>query len=931
MAKVNKRQLRTLSPYLVGDVPTHVNSEDQTQEWYMHCPLHEDKKRSASLNLDKGLWYCFSCGESGKVTELLRKREEWVQPEESMSRNGPKPYNSHGRPEALSEGRVAGWHSALLSSESELDYIIAERGITSDTIKKYEIGWDRGRNVFTIPIRGWDDELLNVRRYNPYPDENRPKINGLTGHNTPYLYPVAVLKGKPDFIIIGEGEWDILMTLQNGFPAITRTGTADAWRPEWNEFFSGMTVYLGHDADSKGQTANRRVARALSRTADVRILHLPYEVVDKHGKDLTNFWMEHDRSDFEQMMQAAEPWRKTREEKEVSFTSVSESFDPRHAGEPVRLQVTIKGKKDPGYLIPKRAHLTCTKDAGKICEICPLRASGDDHIEIEPTSQTILSMVDANAATTADLVRQEYGAMKCKRLEIEIEEFQSVEILLARPSLDQVDGTNGDHYRNIRITNVGKYDTAPNNTVQVTGALYPNPRSNNNEFLAWHLQRTQTSVDHFEVTPEAVKLMEIFRPEQRETPLKKVLSISRELAAHVTKIVGRIEMHAVMDLTFHSVLSFKFGGKVVNKGWVESLILGDTRTGKSEAAEALVRHYGAGEIISGEAASYAGIIGGLQQIGGRDWAITWGLVPLNDRRLIVIDEVSGLSCDDISKMSDVRTSGVARLTKIQQEVTPARTRQLWLSNPRNAKMNDFTYGVQALPPLIGNNEDIARFDLVMAMAIDDVESTRINKIQDIGQLRYTAEACHTLLMWAWTRKTDQIVWTPGAEQMILKSAVEMGNRYIEDPPLIQAADVRFKIARISAALAARTFSTDANHEKVIINAKHVRDAVRLLDHLYGMAVFGYAERSQELLSIRSRAQSFEGDIRTYLQSNRELARFIKSNGGFVRQDLEGILNVSREEANGIINKLFGAGMLRMSQGVIRVEPTLHKLLRERSW
>jgi hypothetical protein len=426
-------------------------------------------------------------------------------------------------------------------------------------------------------------------------------------------------------------------------------------------------------------------------------------------------------------------------------------------------------------------------------------------------------------------------------------------------------------------------------------------------------------------------LMKKFQPRKGQRPLKKLGEINRELAAHVTRIVGRPEMHALMDLTFHSVLAWKFGGQVVHRGWLESLVVGDTRTGKSEAAERFVRHFGAGEIVGGEAATLAGLVGGLQQLGGKDWAVTWGVIPINDRRIVVIDEISGLQPEDIGKMSDVRASGLARLTKVLQEVTFARTRLLWLGNPRSGGMDQFTYGVDALRPLIGNPEDIARFDLAMAVSKSDVAPTEYNKRLDVGDLRYTAEACHTLLMWVWTRSLDQVVWARGAEDAVYKLALAFGARYVEDPPLVQAANARIKIARVAVALAARTFSTDATHQKIVVTKEHVEDAVKFMDLLYAMPAFGYEERSHERLQDIKDAEENRDEIRRYLLERRGLAKLLRSNSKFRRQDLEEILNIDREMANGIINKLWEARMIRKEGADNRVEPTLHGLLREVRW
>jgi len=895
----------------------------------MYCPLHEDTKRSASLNVLTGEWNCFAgCG-GGGVIDLIRSRSRWVDPGQASANGAPSP---RGAPtEKINMGMIDGWHAHLLDNEALSDYLVTERGIHTKTLADFKIGYDSSRRCYTIPVFGYDKkEIWNVRRYDPFPADERRKIWSVQGMRPTELYP-AWMVNEWDELVVGEGEWDVILTIQNGHGAVTRTAAADVWRPEWTARLKGKRLYMGHDADHKGQLANRKIARATHRTSDVRVLKLPFDIVEKHGEDLTDFWLNHDSAEFEVMKAEALPWRGAKTESEAEIVTVLDSFDSNKVSEPVRLQVTIKGRKDPGYSIPYKALLACTRDAGVKCTVCPMNpAGGEARLEIAPTNPLVLALKDSTNLQVHEILRQEYGAQKCSRLTIDVQEYQAVEELFARPSIDHADGTKARDYKNIKITSVGRHDTMPNNTVIVTGALYPSPRGQQNEFLAWNVMEQETSVDRFELTSESVKLMQRFQPRRGQSPLRKLGEIERALAQHVTRIVGRPEMHALMDLTFHSVMSFKFGGQLVNRGWIESLIVGDTRTGKSEAAERYVRHFGAGEVVGGEAATLAGLVGGLQQIGGKDWAVTWGVIPLNDRRVVVIDELSGLHPDEIAKMSDVRASGLARLTKIQQEVTFARTRLLWLGNPRHGGMDQFTYGVDAIRPLIGNPEDIARFDLAMAVSRGDVAASEINKPVNEGQLRFTSEACHTLLMWCWTRQPDQIVFARGAEDAIYKAALDFAARYIEDPPLIQAANIRIKIARLACALAARTFSTDRTHEKLVVTKEHVKDSATFIDRLYNMDAFGYAERSYERILEFEEAERERQTIRKWLFERRDLAKFLRqSRGGFKSRDLEEILNLDRGEANAAINKLWKSRMIRKIEGGdIVVEPTLHDIIKE---
>lgn len=923
---VRQQHLKALAPYLEGSGP---NSEG---EWGLHCPLHEDVTRSSSLNVDSSEYWCFVCQGGGSIIELIKRKDEWVDPPDT---NGSAKVTGKIRRrerEVVTEAHVGGWSSALLANDEALDWLIEQRGLTTDTLSRFEIGWDRDRRVYTIPIRSAEGDLLNVRRYNPRPPEGRRKIWQVAGMMSRCLYPLAMIelaRQNGGRIIIGEGEWDMLRTIQEGYFAVTRTGAADVWLPEWNRLFEGLDVFVAHDCDDKGEIANRKVARGVAPFAnDIRKIKLPFEHREKHGEDLTDYWLRYDKEDFEHRLAEAPALRKKNDPVKSELISVLDSFDSRRVGESVRMLVTIKGKHEPGYTIPAQATLSCDKLAGTKCQLCAMNQTpGEATMEIPPSDPMVLELIDSSHLQIAEIIRRAFGAVKCNRLTIESSGHQAVETLFARPSIDHADGTAAGDYKNIKITSVGRHDTLPNNTVAVTGALFPNPRSQANEFMAWEIDRQVTSIDRFDLDEDLIKLMTRFQTDGR--PMKKLAEISRQLSLHVTKIYGRPEMHAMMDLIWHSVISFKFAGEVITRGWLEGLVVGDTQQGKSESARKIARHYQAGEIVNCETASFAGVMGGLQQFGsGREWAVTWGALPLNDRRLVVLEEASGLTTEQISQMSDIRSAGVAKLVKIQTEETFSRTRLLWIANPRDALMSDFTYGVQAIRPLIGNNEDIARFDLAMSVSLGEVDPEKMNMMHEQGELIYTSVACAALVRWAWTRTADQIVWARGAEQAVFAAALEIGRRYTEDPPLIQAANVRLKIARTAVALAARLFSTDDTHEKLIVTAAHVGDAVAFIDRLYSMKGFGYAERSEEILKDRSEAASKSDEIKQYLIGRKGLAKFLRNSGKFRRQDLEEILNMSREEANAVINTLWNSRMVRKEGADVRVESTLHALLRE---
>ena len=290
---VGQRTLDVLAPWLEEQGP---NSQS---EWGMHCPFHDDSKRSASFNTEKGLFFCQTCG-WGLTTKQLTQRikdGEFVNDRDQIQK-GPA---DQKRSEPLSDARVPGWSSALLGNRTALRQFQDRRGLDRATIESYQLGWDKGARAYTIPVHDSDGTLLNVRRYSLDPGERR-KMWSVAGHGTPVLYPLEGHQHWGKQVVICEGELDTLLTIQHGFDAVTRTGAAKVWRPEWNQYFVGKDVYLCHDMDTPGQEANAMHATSLATVAHaVFFITLPYPVTPKDGKDLTDFWMDGHGSDAYQL------------------------------------------------------------------------------------------------------------------------------------------------------------------------------------------------------------------------------------------------------------------------------------------------------------------------------------------------------------------------------------------------------------------------------------------------------------------------------------------------------------------------------------------------------------------------------------------------------------------------------------------------------
>lgn len=282
------KQMEGLRPYIAGGA-------SPTGEVDMYCPMHEDRTRSATINFEKGLWYCCAgCG-GGTIAQLLKDSGYWVPMADRNLNGAPRSSPATRKPEPLPKLKdLRRWNEALLSDQDRAGSRLARvRGLNRSIMIRYGLGWDRSRKRYIIPVRSAKGKLWNIRRYTLDPGPDERKINGLRGHNNPRIYPAMALVPWDEPIIICGGELDALITIQNGFRCVTRTAAEHVWHSEWNEYFRNRAVYLCHDHDATGQLANERVRAALLEVGtEARTVTLPYPWFEKHGMDLTDFWMD---------------------------------------------------------------------------------------------------------------------------------------------------------------------------------------------------------------------------------------------------------------------------------------------------------------------------------------------------------------------------------------------------------------------------------------------------------------------------------------------------------------------------------------------------------------------------------------------------------------------------------------------------------------
>ena len=854
--------------------------------WTGHCPFHDDRNASFSIEVHKGVYKCFvpSCsafkGGSFKQFYKLKTGKDY---EEQFK---------------VPDEVVKECHHRLLKDKALLKWIHEFRGWSDETIKKFQLGYD-GERV-TIPIYQ-NGECVNLRRYSPKKGAAVKMLSYQPGYGSSKLFPEENLKGE--IIVLCEGEPDAILLCQLGYFAMTTTSGAGNWKSSWNKLFDGKIIYVLYDIDQAGREGANLVCKHLKKHAKtVKDIVLP--ITSPSNADVTDYIVTfgHGKSDLDQLFDEAPVWEERVKQPTIKDPAVevelSEASQAKWIGKQIKVKATIAGKDLSPYACPKKVKFTCNMGL-RICRFCSIgQAGGQLTYEVPNYGLELLKLINCTEETQRQFLRKAAGVYpSCPRFELETETYHTIEDIRLIPEVSFNNLATAEYVVR-QAFHVG-HGLIANNVYEFEGSVVPNPKNQYVTFVLPKSKPIKDSVAGFTVTDKLIDELQIFQSGNVHDQFQK---IAEDLTYNVTHIYQREDLIKLIDLIYHSVLQFEFQGRIVKKGWTEGLILGDTRCGKTETVTSLIEHYKAGELSTGENASFAGLIGGMQQVGSR-WSIIWGKFPLNDRRLLVIDEVSGMPIEDIGKMSGVRSSGIAEIIKVQQEKTFARTRLIWLGNPRSSRsLATYDTGVQALKELIGRPEDIARFDIAMTVASGEVSIDVINQqVQKKVDHIFTSDLCHKLILWTWSRGPQNIKFTDKATKTCLSLSSDLSKKYSAVIPLIEPAEQRIKLARLSTAAAARLFSTK-NGEDLVVEAEHVEYAHQFLEKVFNSPSMNYGSFSKAQnadLKLRN-----EDAVYAVLQPyGKDLVEALLERQYLRMIDFEDVLNLSKGEVKPIIAKL----------------------------
>jgi len=309
------------------------------------CPFHSEKSPSFMVSQDRQSFHCFGCAEGGDVFSFIQKIEhcDFVEALKILAPKAgvkvedivktDKQYSKKERLIEINERAAKLYHQILLQTNQAIvarDYL-NKRGLTELTIDSWSLGlapaswdtalkglkskgyteteiieaglavknekgrvYDRFRNRIMFPIRDAQGHVVGFTARQMDPNEQGGKyINTpqtLIYNKSEVMYGLDKAKSaikKADFVVIVEGNMDVIMSHQSGLQnAVGVSGTAltELQISQLKRFTQNL--YFCFDADAAGaMAALRGLDVALNQEMSIKAIILPAQVDGKIVKD----------------------------------------------------------------------------------------------------------------------------------------------------------------------------------------------------------------------------------------------------------------------------------------------------------------------------------------------------------------------------------------------------------------------------------------------------------------------------------------------------------------------------------------------------------------------------------------------------------------------------------------------------------------------
>lgn len=855
---------------------------------------------SAHINLDKGLFHCKVCdkglSEVAFIAEILGCSYESAIKISKMF--------------TTKEDRFT-WKDNTISPE--IQELCLRLGISKEVIEELELKTELGDEIaFPVFLYG---KVVDVRSYRPQDRAN--KIRSRVGTTTGMIIPFDIWRQTPEdkWTIICAGEKDMAVTRSNGFNAITLTGGEKAL-PKIINPFRNRKVAICYDNDEAGIAgANTLAAFLMPYVKEVKVVTNFHEVCKEHGEDLTDFFVKYKKTKADLKNYINNTPAFTREQakeeqlKRRPLITLLEASKPQYINRVVQSNVQVVATFEKAMPVPTTIYAKKINTSGD-AKYNQMLVGEERTWELsENTCQDVLKLVDNNFTEEQIRlnIRELLGISKYER-DVKVEKPTKDTVYQCNVT-DLFEATTKDIATIEFTAYVLKKRLESGRKYLITYKLVPHPyKGQQLVMVILDVEEASDSISNFHITDEVKKNLDKFRELEGTVP-ERINKLTEMVKAFIG-YNGYNKLIEAVDLSYHTVLEFNFGTFKNVRGYLDTLIVAESRVGKSSTAEALQRLYGLGAFTSlaGNSATIPGIIGGSTKVNG-NYQTRAGLIPMNHRGLVIFEELAKCNSNLVRELTDIRSSNQVRIARVSGVLTlPALVRMITLTNVKNTgskikPINSYPNGIDILVDLIGSPEDIARYDLMLILGDQG------NKIVDPfwePVTPFEPEAYQTRIRWVWSRTIDQIIIDKEVGKHILDRCNELNKTY-DSHIKIFGTEAWKKVARLAIAMAGYLVSTDTSYEKIIVTKEHVDAAVEYLIDCYDNPTFKLKEYVQ-----------MEQLYNTIDDEGVKLLQELYNQNPSIMLQLERLSSTNKQNlmaATGLDSELYNKFMQRLTQGL----------------
>jgi hypothetical protein len=689
-------------------------------------------------------------------------------------------------------------------------------------------------------------------------------------------------------------------------------------------FFKGRTVYVTYDCDDAGRKSAQRIAFYLKDAgANVYIIDLGLTGIED-DKDLTDYFLKRNNKpeDFQSLIDNAPVFtqeqyleQKNKENELIDLWNVKQS---RYSDKYISSRVMQMGHFElPLVDVPSHIEWACRGEQdGNVCDMCPRHIknqSGEWTLESK-NLEDLLRLVDVNEeAQRKGMLRVCGIPAKCPNSRMSVIAKKHVEKVILNPDVETESEASG--FKAVELhAYVLNGETVDGERYRMYFKRVPHPKDQTIVLIADKVESSDNAINMFKVTREFIESMKMWQGDPYKIMTQRFEILGKRA---VGKYLPEHVFYAA-DITYHGILDINFMGKAM-KGHPEGLMVGASRTGKSEVLKALNIFYGIGNYTEVKNASTAGLIGGVEKSSNGTYRISWGEIPRNHKGLMFLDEISGLPSDVYAHLTGIRSEREAVIAKIVKGKAPAKTRLLWVGNPRptdnglSKSLYDYNSGVDVCLDLFPEDQDIARFDFIVLVPEPAEYISPLNPDGTVPEAPQLPNELKDLIRWAWSRTREQVVFDAYDEKYIEEIALRL-NKDFGSSVKIVGIEATKKIARIATAVAAACFSASEDGETVIVRKEHVDWTRDFLVSCYDNDIFQLKQYVQTERKFSTTNDEINLEVFKLAKKYPMLIKILLEQDSvptYVLQNVSGIS--SKDEYSHVIHTMYASGLINSTK------------------